>query len=76
MPLNFFVEQVRELVRHVKSSPPATGFEEVVVPGEIEARHRARSHHEGIVIEDAVWHELTAIVNRLGVSAVGSVSVR
>jgi uncharacterized oxidoreductase len=69
LPLSLFVEQVGALIRHVKSSPLATGFEEVLVPGEIEARRRARARQDGIAVADAVWHELTAMLDRLGGNA-------
>ena len=66
LPLSLFVERVRDMIRHVKSSPPGTGLSEVVVPGEIEAARKARTRQEGIPIADALWQELMAISSRLG----------
>jgi uncharacterized oxidoreductase len=70
-PLPLFREQVALLVRHVKSSPPAPGFEAVLVPGEPEAGERARREREGIPIEEGVWQALRAVFEGLSVSGEG-----
>jgi uncharacterized oxidoreductase len=67
-PLPLFRQQVALLVQHVKSSPPAPGFEAVLVPGEPEARERARREREGIPIEEGVWQALQAVFESLSVS--------
>jgi uncharacterized oxidoreductase len=69
LPVSHFAEQVSALIRHVKSSPLASGVEEVLVPGEIEARRRARARQDGIEVADAVWHDLAAMLDRLGGNA-------
>jgi len=65
LPLGAFRQEVRALTHHLKSTPPAPGLEEVLVPGEIEARRKARAQREGIAIEDAVWDNLTTILQRV-----------
>ena len=69
LPLNLFADQVRDLIHHVKSSPPAMGCDEVVVPGEIEARRIAQAARDGIALEDAVWKDLLDIMGRLALDA-------
>ena len=47
-PLDDFYEHVDGLVSHVKASPTAPGFDEILTPGEIEARqteHRLQRRH-------------------------------
>jgi uncharacterized oxidoreductase len=67
-PRPVFEQQVGLLVRHVKSSPPAPGFAAVLVPGEPEARERARREREGIPIEEGVWQRMRAVFEELSVS--------
>jgi uncharacterized oxidoreductase len=65
-PLERFHEQVTELVRHIKTAPPAPGFQEVLVPGEYEQRQELRRRANGIDIEDTTWSEIEAIAQELG----------
>jgi uncharacterized oxidoreductase len=66
-PLAVFHEQIQKMIRHIKTSPPAAGFEAVLVPGEPEASMRARRLHEGVPIQDAVWQTLEAVFDRFSV---------
>jgi uncharacterized oxidoreductase len=66
-PLEQFYEHVARLVEHVKSSPPAHGFQEVLVPGEYEQRNEAVRRERGIVIEEATWIEIVQIAMELGI---------
>lgn len=50
----------------VKTSTPAEGFDEVLVPGEPEARAEARAKQEGIRLPASVHSELAALARRLG----------
>jgi uncharacterized oxidoreductase len=67
-PRPAFEQQVGLLVRHVKSCPPAPGFGAVFVPGEPEARERARREREGIPIEEGVWQTLRDVFEQLSVA--------
>lgn len=67
-PFEEFRARVAELVEHVKSCPPAPGFEEVLVPGEYEFRQEQKRRREGIVIEETTWAEIQAIAGELGVN--------
>lgn len=62
-----YFEQVAELVAHIKSCPPAPGFEEIFVPGEIEFREAQRRRSSGVAICAQVWNDLQAIADRLNV---------
>jgi uncharacterized oxidoreductase len=64
-PLVAFQRTTGELVRHVKSSPPAPGVQEIMVPGELEARTRSLRLREGIPIEVNTWDALQSLLKRL-----------
>ena len=63
-----FHRQIRQLIEHVKSSPPAPGTEEVITPGELEARSRRSQLERGLTIDDATWRSIQPTLARLGVS--------
>jgi LDH2 family malate/lactate/ureidoglycolate dehydrogenase len=67
VPPETFAAHVGALLAAVRNSPPAEGFAEVLVPGEIEARTRAQRTRDGIPLSDGVWSELSALAARLGV---------
>lgn len=62
-----FEQYVEELLARIKSVQPAQGFEEVLLPGEPEARSYAQRIEEGIPLPDSVWEELTGLALELGV---------
>jgi len=62
-----FIEQVGTLERHIKSSPPAPGFQEIVMPGEPEFRQEERRRREGIFVDEETWRQFEACLNELGV---------
>jgi uncharacterized oxidoreductase len=54
----------------VKSSPPAPGFAEILLPGEPERRARDRRRAEGVPIDDKSLGDIRAAIASLGVSEV------
>lgn len=58
-----------ELLGQIKSTPPAEGFDEVLVPGEPEARSARRAQKEGIELPAEVCEELVRLAEELGVVA-------
>lgn len=52
----------------VKASPPAPGFDEVLLPGEPEARARERRLREGVPIDDKSLADILAAARSLGVA--------
>jgi uncharacterized oxidoreductase len=67
-PLDRFKELIDGLIAYIKSSPPAPGFEEVLVPGEPEFRTLRRRSKEGIPLDDVTWKAVNQHAQRLGVS--------
>ena len=63
-----FLEHVAQMVDHIKSSPPAPGFKEILVPGEYEHRHHLTRSRDGIAIPDTTWRAISSSAERLGVN--------
>jgi LDH2 family malate/lactate/ureidoglycolate dehydrogenase len=61
VPREDFEAQVAEFCTELARTVPATGFEEVLVPGEIELRTRERRLREGVPVPAATWSELQAL---------------
>jgi uncharacterized oxidoreductase len=69
LPLDEFKGHAAVLVRHLRGSPLAPGFSEILMPGEIEAREEERRRREGIDIDDETWRHLIAAARDLGIDA-------
>lgn len=67
-PLQEFKRDVTEFAEYLKSSQPATGFERVYYPGELEYLNAQRLREEGISIEDATWGRLTELAHEFGLA--------
>jgi len=63
-----FKEEIRGLIAHVKSSRTVTPDGEILMPGEPEARARARKMRDGIEIDDTTWGQIAATGASLGVA--------
>jgi LDH2 family malate/lactate/ureidoglycolate dehydrogenase len=57
------------LSRQIRAVPPAPGFDEVLVPGDLESRAREVRSRDGIPIPDVVWDSLTDVAQSLGIEA-------
>ena len=55
------------MYQYVGDLEPAPGFEEVLVPGDPEARTRAMRRRDGIPIEDDVWQMVVDAGTLVGV---------
>jgi hydroxycarboxylate dehydrogenase B len=53
-----FDQDVDHLIEYVKSSKLASGFSEILIPGEPETRERARRETQGIPVDDETWQEI------------------
>ena len=62
----FYEREVGALVPHVKSAPLMQGHDEILFPGELEARSAAR-HTETVAIEEANWEGTARVAETLGV---------
>lgn len=66
-PLDRFRALVDDVVAYIKSSPPAPGFDEVLVPGELEFRTRRMRLEQGIPIDEPTLVALDDWARKLGV---------
>jgi LDH2 family malate/lactate/ureidoglycolate dehydrogenase len=62
-------ELLARLLGDLKQVPPAPGFDEVLVPGEPEARRQAEREREGIPLPPNVWAAFEELSTELGVAA-------
>lgn len=61
-----FAAEARSYVEFFKSSKPALGSDEIVVPGEPERRMRAKRETEGIPLSEEAWNIILAAGERVG----------
>ena len=57
-PLEEYQKGVRAFLDTIKATPPASGFDEVFVPGDFEANIRAHRLANGIDIPDTIYQQL------------------
>jgi hydroxycarboxylate dehydrogenase B len=62
-----FSAEILGLIDHVKSSRTVTPDGEILMPGEPEARSRARKMRDGIEIDLTTWGQIVATAESLGV---------
>ncbi len=65
--LDAYTQQVQQTLSLLRSTPPAEGFERVMIPGEPEFSVREKRLKEGIVISEEIWNELKNTATGLGV---------
>lgn len=63
-----FERLVAELLHNVKKVKAADGFDEVLLPGEPEARSYIERSQTGIPLPDATWQQIKALADEIGVS--------
>jgi LDH2 family malate/lactate/ureidoglycolate dehydrogenase len=67
-PVEEFLAQVDAFLDAVKSARPASGYDEVLLPGEIERRNHAAAVRDGIPLHDGVIGLLRALGRETGVA--------
>lgn len=67
-PLAAFTQDVEDFVAYLKDTPLAEGHDEVLYPGELEARTEADRRANGIPVEDPTWDRLAEVAARYGVA--------
>jgi uncharacterized oxidoreductase len=65
--LDSFKERVDDLLRSVKASPTAPGYDEIMIPGDPERRKKEKLLKEGIFIEEKTWNDIAALAMELNV---------
>jgi len=67
-----FSEDVEALIQYVKSSKLAPGFDQILAPGEPEARERERRLKNGIHLSNEIWEQIVDTGRRHGVDLAAS----
>lgn len=68
MPLAEYKAGAQAFLNQIKSTPPATGFDEVIAPGDFEDRLRQQRLHDGIELPAAIVQQLEVVANELNVA--------
>jgi uncharacterized oxidoreductase len=68
LPLEDFSREVEGLCAYIQSSSLMEGYSEILMPGQVEARQRARRDREGLFIEAPTWEQIGAWARKLGVA--------
>jgi len=66
-PVAEFKAATDEFARALRSVTPAVGFDNVIVPGEVEARKEEQRMKEGVPVRDEDWQDVINTAIRLGV---------
>src|SRR5918996_376893 len=69
LPLPEFHAQVAALMDWVRSAPLAAGENEILIPGEPEARVERERRAAGVPIEDETWRQIREVAEEVGVHA-------
>ncbi len=67
-PMARFGGRVDDLERKMRAVPPAKGFQEVLVPGDLEAKARESRSRDGVPVMDDIWALLTGLAEEFGVA--------
>jgi len=65
-PLETYYQQVDDFIDFVRSSPTAEGFDEILMPGEIELRQKEQRQKEGIFVEEETWRQVVECGRKQG----------
>ncbi len=68
MPLAEFRERMRKLAAMIKASRLRPGFDEVLLPGELEHRREMEKRAHGVPLDAAVFEDLRLLANELAIS--------
>ncbi|MDE3179737.1 MAG: Ldh family oxidoreductase [Acidobacteriota bacterium] len=67
LPNAKFLGLLDQVNHYMKSSTPAEGFDEVLLPGEPEFRMESRRQREGIPVDDGIWSRILDCADSLEV---------
>ena len=68
VPLEDFKTRADRLVKSIKNSQNAEGYEEILIPGELEAKERERRLRTGIPISEKAWQPLIQACKQYGLN--------
>lgn len=68
-PLDAFLGDATELSNVMRATPPASGYEEVLTPGDPEQRTAQQRRANGIPLDDTTWSQLVEVAAAHNVAA-------
>jgi len=68
-PLEEFCARMEKYIAELKAVPLAQGFDEIVYPGELEARSEARNRAEGILLPEDTGKDLRKLADTFGLQS-------
>lgn len=71
-----YVRLIDELSAYMTGTPPAPGFDRVVMPGAYDFETKERRLREGIPVAEETWRQIGAAADKLGVTLDDEQSVR
>ena len=66
-PPDRFITHIQQMACALLTAPTAPGFEEILLPGELESRTRERRMREGIAVPPATWQAVRQAAAEVGV---------
>ena len=60
-----YVKGMDDMIKRIRNIPPAPGFKEVLLPGDIERRTREERLKNGIPISDSIWEATVKLAKSL-----------
>ena len=66
-PIEDFKNSIDDLIANIKSSKLATGFSEIMIPGEPEWKVQQKRLKEGIFLDDAIYQNIIETAKNVGV---------
>ena len=73
LPRELLGQGVESVLQEIRSCPPATGFEAVLIPGQWEKANAEKLKKEGILLPEPIWCRIQELAQRLQVSNVPQV---
>ena len=67
LPYEEYGNLMDDMIKRIKSVPPAPGFKEVLIPGDIEIKIKKERLEKGIPIEDSAWEATVKLAKSLGI---------
>jgi uncharacterized oxidoreductase len=67
-PLEEYLSETARFIASIKSSPPAAGFTEVMLPGEKAHQTYLQRQRDGLEVDATAWEQITALATELGVT--------
>jgi LDH2 family malate/lactate/ureidoglycolate dehydrogenase len=69
MPLSDYTARMGRFIDMVKASRLRPGFDEILVPGELEERRAREKARSGVPLDPAIFDDLSLLGRELGLSA-------